>query len=78
MTDDFDGLTDDALLEYLTDQAGRGGMRLVIEEHDDRWIAETRAASGLGGSMQVLVATGPDRRSAMLGLAQQLRVDAAP
>ena len=45
-------------------------MGVVIEERDGEWIAESRSPSGLGGEMVVLEAKGPDRREAMLRLAQ--------
>jgi hypothetical protein len=68
--DDFDRLSDDALLSYLTDRAVKTDMRIVIEERDGEWFAESRSASGLGGEMVVLGANGTDRRVAMLRLAQ--------
>ena len=70
MSDDLDRLDDDALLSYLTRAAGESDMRVVIEERNGEWFAESRAPSGLGGEMVVLGATGPDRRTAMLALAQ--------
>jgi hypothetical protein len=45
-------------------------MRLVIEERNGVWFAESRSPSGLGGEMVVLGADGPNRRVAMLHLAQ--------
>ena len=63
--------SDDALLSYLTEAAGESDMRLVIEERDGEWFAESRHPSGLGGEMVVYRANGPDRRRAMLSLAQR-------
>jgi hypothetical protein len=70
VSDDFDRLSDDALLSYLTGAAVESDMRLVIEERNGEWFAESRSPSGLGGEMVVLGANGPDRRRAMLRLAQ--------
>jgi hypothetical protein len=70
VSDDFDQLSDDALVNYLTGAAGKSDMRLVIEERNGEWFAESRSPSGLGGEMVVLGANGPDRRRAMLRLAQ--------
>jgi hypothetical protein len=67
---EFDRLSDDALLSYLTDAAAESDMRLVIEERGGAWFAESRSQSGLGGEMVVLGADGPNRRVAMLHLAQ--------
>jgi hypothetical protein len=68
--DDFDRLGDDALLRYLTDAAAASDMRLVIEERNGEWFAESRSPSGLGGEMVVLRANAPTRRGAMFRLAQ--------
>jgi hypothetical protein len=70
VSDDFDRLSDDALMSYLTGGAVESAMRLVIEERNGGWFAESRAPSGLGGEMLVLGANGPDCRTAMLRLAQ--------
>lgn len=70
MSDDFHRLSDDALLGHLTGAAGESDMRLVIEERKGEWFAESRSPSGLGGEMVVVGANGPDRRTAMLRLAQ--------
>jgi hypothetical protein len=60
-------------LSFLTDAAAKSDMRLVIEERNGEWFAESRAPSGLGGEMVVLGANGPDRRTALLRLAQTVR-----
>jgi hypothetical protein len=67
VSDDFDRLSDDALLSYLTGAAVESDMRLVIEERNGEWFAESRSPSGLGGEMVVLGANGPDRRRACCG-----------
>jgi hypothetical protein len=72
VADSFDALTDDALLGYLTGAAVEREERLVIEERDDEWFAETRSASGFGGEAVILGVNGPDRRTAMLRLAHLL------
>jgi hypothetical protein len=70
VSEDFDRLGDDALLNYVTGAAAESRMRVVIEERDGDWFAESRSPSGLGGEMVVLRAIGPDRRTAILRLAQ--------
>jgi hypothetical protein len=70
VSDDLDRLSDDALSSYLTGAAAESKMRVVIEERNGEWFAESRAPSGLGGEMVVLGANGPDRRTAMLRLAR--------
>jgi hypothetical protein len=71
MSDEFDRLSDDALFDYLEARAREDAMRLVVEQRDSEWFAESRSPSGLGGEMVVLTANGPDRRTAMLRLARQ-------
>lgn len=71
MSDDLDRLDDDAVFEYLTGRARESDMRLVVEQRDSEWLAESRSPSGLGGEMVVLTANGPDRRTAMLRLSDQ-------
>jgi hypothetical protein len=58
VSDDFDRLSDDAVLSYLTGAAVESDMRLVIEERNGEWFAESRSPSGLGGEMVVLGANG--------------------
>jgi hypothetical protein len=83
MLDPFDALTDEALLGYLTGAAVEREERLVIEERDGEWVAETRTKSGLGGEVVLVdddaltlpeeaVILGADRRTAMLRLAHLL------
>jgi hypothetical protein len=86
MADPFDALNDDALLGYLTGAAVEREERLVIEERDSEWFAETWVMSGLGGEIVpfndgdvilpdeavILGVNGPDRRTAMLRLAHLL------
>lgn len=45
-------------------------MRLVIEERNGEWFAESPAPIGLGDEMVVLRADGPTPRWAMFRLAQ--------
>ncbi len=75
MGDDFDRLGDDALLSYLTDAAAKSATRLVIEERNGEWFAQSRAPSGLGGEMVVLGANAPTRRGAMFRPAQLVADD---
>jgi hypothetical protein len=86
MTDDFDELTEGALLDYLTEAARGRGEHLVIEERDGQWFAETRTPSGLAGETVpvgdgaailpdesvIHGVNGPDRRTAMERLARGL------
>jgi hypothetical protein len=67
--DDFDRVSDEALLGYLTGAAVERDERLVIEEHGGEWFVESRAPSGLGGEAVRLRMNGPDRRTAMTRLA---------
>ncbi len=69
VSDDFDRLSDDALLGYLTGAAVERDERLVIEERDGEWFAESRAPGGPGGEAVRLGMIGPDRRTAMTRLA---------
>jgi hypothetical protein len=70
--DRFDALDDEALARHLADEAERRRERLSIEERDRGWVAETWQTDGLSsGRSLMLGAAGPDRRSAMLGLAEK-------
>jgi hypothetical protein len=71
----FDALDDAALERYLTDETDRRGQRLVIAARGGAWIAETYEVGGLSGRSVVLGATGRDRRTAMLGLAEKFGAD---
>lgn len=68
----FDALDDEALARYLVEEAERRREQLSVEEHDGRWVAETWQTDGLSSGRSVMLgAAGPDRRSAMLGLAEK-------
>ncbi|MGH2883648.1 MAG: hypothetical protein ACRDPA_13285 [Solirubrobacteraceae bacterium] len=73
--DRFDALDDDALLQHLVDVAAERRERLFIDERDGAWIAETVKSGGLSGRTVMLGAAGPDRRSAMLGLARKFEAN---
>lgn len=74
--DRFDALDDEALLQFLTDETGRRRERMLIEERPDGWIAETYQSDGLSSGRSIMLgAVGPDRRTAMLGLAQKFEAD---
>jgi hypothetical protein len=69
----FDTLDDDSLASYLADEAARRRERLSIGKRGAGWIAETYQTDGLSSGRSVMFgATGPDRRTAMLGLAEKL------
>ncbi len=68
----FEALDDEALAKYLVGEAERRREHLSIEESDGRWLAETWQTDGLSSGRSVMLgAAGPDRRTAMLGLAEK-------
>jgi hypothetical protein len=84
---DWDALDDGALENYLTGSARERNERFVVEERDGEWVAEFRSPNELAGEVLpmgvdaavilgdenvMLRANGPDRRTAMLRLAQVL------
>jgi hypothetical protein len=70
--DRFEAIDDESLLGYLTEGADQRRETLVIEQRGEEWIAETFESGGLsGGRSLMLGAAGPDRRTAMLGLARK-------
>ena len=70
--DRFEAIDDESLLGYLTEGADQRRETLVIEQRGAEWIAETFESGGLsGGRSLMLGAAGPDRRTAMLGLARK-------
>ena len=72
----FDALDDTALLKFLSEETDRRREHLVIEERPGGWIAETYESGGLSGGRSVMLgAAGPDRRAAMLGLAEKFEAD---
>jgi hypothetical protein len=57
----------------LADEATRRRERLTIEQKAGGWVAATYQTDGLSSGRSVMLgATGPDRRTAMLGLADKL------
>jgi hypothetical protein len=72
----FDALDDAALLQFLVEETERRREHLVIEERHGGWIAETYESGGLSGGRSVMLgAAGPDRRTAMLGLAAKFEAN---
>jgi hypothetical protein len=70
--DRYDALDDEALLRHLSERADRRRERLLIEQRSGQWIAETCQTDGLSSGRSVMLgAAGPDRRTAMIGLAQK-------
>lgn len=68
----YDALDDEALLRHLSDEADRRKEGLSIEQRAGQWIAESYLRDGLSSGRSVMLgAAGPDRRTAMLGLAQK-------
>ena len=74
--DRLDALDDEALIEFLSTQAGRRRERLHIENRGGDWVAESYQTDGLSSGRSVMLgAVGPDRRSAMLGLARKFEAN---
>jgi hypothetical protein len=74
--DRFDALDDEELAQLLSEQAGKRRERLHIEERAGGWIAETYQTDGLSAGRSVMLgAAGPDRRTAMLGLARKFEAN---
>ena len=72
----FEALDDESLARHLAEEAARRRERLSIGEQAGGWIAETYQTDGLSSGRSVMFgATGPDRRTAMLGLAQKLQAN---
>jgi hypothetical protein len=71
--ENLDSLDDESLASYLADEASRRRERLLIEQQGGGWVAETYQTDGLSSGRSVMLgAAGPDRRTAMLGLAEKL------
>jgi hypothetical protein len=71
--ENFEALDDESLASYLADEAARRREHLAIAERGGAWVAETYQTDGLSSGRSVMLgAAGPDRRTAMLGLAQKL------
>jgi hypothetical protein len=74
--DRLDALDDEALVQLLRDEAGRRREGLRIERRADDWVAESYQTDGLSSGHSVMLgAAGPDRRSAMLGLARKFEAN---
>lgn len=69
--DRYGALDDEALLRHLSEEADRRREGLTIEQRSGQWIAETYLRDGLSSGRTVMLAAGgPDRRTAMRGLAE--------
>jgi hypothetical protein len=74
--DRFDALDDEALTQLLSEQAGKRRERLHIEQRAGGWVAESYQTDGLSSGRSVMLgAAGPDRRTAMLGLARKFEAN---
>jgi hypothetical protein len=72
----LEALDDVSLANYLADEAARRREKLSIAERGGRWVAETYQTDRLvSGRSVMLGAAGPDRRGAMLELAEKLEAD---
>jgi hypothetical protein len=71
----YDALDDESLLRYVADEAGRRRERLSIEERGAKWVAELSQGDGFSsGRTLSLAAAGPDRRTALLALAEKMKI----
>lgn len=69
----FEALSDESLANYLTEEVSRRREHLSVQERGGGWVAETYQTDGLSSGRSVMLgAAGPDRRTAMLGLARKL------
>jgi hypothetical protein len=74
--DRLDALDDEALAQLLSEEAGKRRERLHIEQRAGGWIAESYQTDGLSSGRSVMLgAAGPDRRTAMLGLARKFEAN---
>ncbi|HJS94241.1 MAG TPA: hypothetical protein VJ741_08255 [Solirubrobacteraceae bacterium] len=74
--DRLDALDDEALAQLLREKAIARREHLLIEHRSDGWIAESYQTDGLSSGRSVMLgAAGPDRRTAMLGLAQKFEAN---
>jgi hypothetical protein len=70
--DRYGALDDEGLWRPLGEEADRRRERLSIEQRAGQWIAETYLRDGLSSGRTVMLgAAGPDRRTAMRGLAEK-------
>jgi hypothetical protein len=74
--DRFHALDDEALIQFVSTEAGRRRERLHVAQRDGDWVAESYQTDGLSSGRSVMLgAAGPDRRSAMLGLARKFEAN---
>jgi hypothetical protein len=74
--DHFDALDDGALVGFLTDEAVKRRERVQVEQRGGGWVAESYQTDGLSSGRSVMLgAAGPDRRTAMLGLARKFEAN---
>jgi hypothetical protein len=72
----LEAFDDVSLANYLADEAARRREKLSIAERGGRWIAETYQTDRLSSGRSVMLgAAGPDRRAAMLELAEKLEAN---
>jgi hypothetical protein len=72
----FDTLDDEALLQHLVAETEKRREHLTIEERHGEWVAETYQSDGLSAGRSVMLgASGPNRREAMLGLAEKFEAN---
>jgi hypothetical protein len=72
----FGTLDDEALTQLLAEEAGKRRERLRIEQRAGGWVAESYQTDGLSSGHSVMLgAAGPDRRTAMLGLARRFEAN---
>jgi hypothetical protein len=72
MTQPYKALDDDALIGYLTGAAAERGERFEIRQVEDRWEALFLTKVSMFGEVGTLSAGAPDRRAALLELADQV------
>jgi hypothetical protein len=74
--DRLGALDDEALIHFLSEEAGRRRERLHVAQRDGDWVAESYQTDELSSGRSVMLgAVGPDRRSAMLGLARKFEAN---
>jgi hypothetical protein len=74
--DGFTTLDDAALEQFLAAEADKRREHLLIAQRTGDWVAESYQTDGLSSGRSVtLGAAGPDRRTAMLGLAQKFEAN---
>ncbi|HYB29094.1 MAG TPA: hypothetical protein VEF89_20950 [Solirubrobacteraceae bacterium] len=74
--DPYDELDDEALVALLTEQANKRRERVLIEQREGRWIAESYQTDGLSSGRSVMLgAAGPDRHTAMVGLIRKFEAN---